>query len=162
MADETKSYPSISAKHWFALRKRFITGIPKDANPNFVSLALGTTQSVARIHIITPLKQVGILDKDNRPTDRAIQWRDDAQYPNVCKSIREEIYPQELLDLAPDDSIGLTTISQWFSNVTGLGAARAKKFAEFYLLLLAADPTKQIEVLDGATIKPRTNNAPAR
>jgi len=84
-------------------------------------VALGTSNDAALKNVIYPLRKVGIIDKDNKSTERAYRWRDNAQYPTVCKEIREEIYPQEILDLAPDSSIGLAAVTQWFANTLQIG-----------------------------------------
>lgn len=158
MADETKTYPAIPASHWFALRKKFVSSVPKELTPNYVMLALNTSEDSALKNVIYPLRKTGIIDKDNKPTERAYKWRDNAQYQAVCKNIREEIYPQELLDLAPDGSIGLSAVTQWFANTLQMGEGRAKRIANFYFLLLEADPTKENEILVTSITKPKTNN----
>ncbi len=91
------------------------------------------------------LRVTGIIDKDSKPTELAIRWRDDAQYPSVCNEIRQVVYPQELLDLAPDPSVSRQAIQTWFANHTGVGESGARKMAAFYGVLLDADPTKQAE-----------------
>jgi hypothetical protein len=86
-------------------------------------------------------------------------WRDDKQYSQVCKEIREDVYPQELLDLAPDVSIERSTVQTWFANHSEVGENAAKKLASFYLLMVEADPSKES---DTASVSTRTQSTGTR
>jgi hypothetical protein len=100
----------------------------------------------ARNNIIPYLKQVGIIDDENKPKERAKQWRDDQQYPKVCKDIINEVYPRELIDACPDPISDRGAAERWFSNETGAGQAAVRKMVAFYSLLSEADPSKAVEL----------------
>lgn len=144
MAAEVKrSYPSMPTPHWWSLRRKFRTAIPKEVTATYLAAALGMAANSAQTNIMPSLRTTGIIDNDGKPTSRAVSWRDDAKYAEVCEEIRKAVYPQELLDLAPDSSVGRQTIQAWFASHTGLGESGAAKMASFYLMLLEADPEKQ-------------------
>lgn len=160
MAEEKKSYPMMAASSWWVLRKKFRTTLPKDVTATYLASALNMNERSARNNILPSLRMTALVDKDGRPTDRAIKWRDDAQYPHVCKAILQEVYPQELLDLAPDTSTDRSAIQTWFANQTGVGENAARKLTAFFVLLLEADPAKETEGV-AATPAPRKRAAPA-
>lgn len=91
------------------------------------------------------LRLTGLIDQSGKTTDRAIKWRDDNQYAKVCETIREEIYPQDLLDLAPPNDLDRNVVQTWFANNTGGGASQAGKQASFYIMLCEGDPNKEGE-----------------
>jgi hypothetical protein len=157
-SDENKRYPDMSVGQWWALRKKFRNSIPKEVTKNYIASVLGMQEDSARANIIPTLYITGIIDKDGKPTDRARQWRDDSQYKQVCDSIRTEVYPQELLDIAHDTSADETMVKNWFANRTGHGNAATRKHAAFYMLLLEGDPSKESEPKI-ASVKPSQKNS---
>jgi hypothetical protein len=90
-----------------------------------------------------PLKKIGILDGKGNTTERAMEWRSDETYPAVCRTIISEIYPQELRDLYGSLQQLDSGLEDWFARYTGAGQSRVNRFAAFYRLLLAADPTQR-------------------
>lgn len=148
--DRRKTYPMMATTHWWSLRKRFRAAIPREVTPTYLASALGMNETSARANILPSLRATGIIDNDGKPTDRAVRWRDDAQYAAVCEEIRQGTYPGELLDLAPDPSVGRGVIQSWFANHTGMGESGAQKLTSFYVMLLDADPTKQADGGNGA------------
>jgi hypothetical protein len=83
---------------------------------------------------------VGLIDDSNRPTDRAMAWRDDEHYRQVTTEMLEAIYPQGLRDAAPPPDPDRDTVERWFLRDTGTGQAAAQRMARFYMLLAAGDP----------------------
>jgi hypothetical protein len=166
MADEgRKGFPMMATTHWWSLRKKFRAAIPRDVTPTYLASALGMNANSARTNILPSLRQTGIVDKDGKPTDLAVRWRDDTQYSTVCEDIRKSTYPQELLDLAPDSSTSRGVIQSWFANHTGAGESGAQKMTAFYQMLLEADPAKQLETgspTPAATRPPRNSKPTAR
>ena len=159
MAKDKKSYPTMPANNWWALRKKFRTSLPKEVTTTYLASALKMGEKSARNNILPGLRITGLIDEADKPTDRAVNWRDDKQYPQVCKEIREEVYPQELLDLAPDLSIDRATVQTWFAG-RGIGTSLASKHASFYLLILEADPLKESDITTAtASTKTRTSGA---
>lgn len=90
------------------------------------------------------LKTLGIIDEEGKTGERARQWRDDARYPAVCKEIREQVYPPELLHAVTGKNERAQAES-WFANKTGAGAGAVARMAVLYMLLLEADASKQPE-----------------
>jgi len=153
MAEEKegrKGYPSMPTTSWWALRRRFRSTIPKEVTTNYLASALNMGEESARNNILPSLRKTKIIDKDGKPTDRAVKWRDDAQYSKVCEEIRQELYPNDLLDLAPDATADRDQVETWFANHTGAGTSMVSKMASFYLMLCQADPTKEAEPASAA------------
>jgi hypothetical protein len=160
--DSRKTYPTMPTPHWWALRRKFRAAIPREITNNYLAAALGMSEKSAAANIMPSLKSTGIIDKDNKPTDIAVRWRDDTQYPSVCDDIRNTVYPQELLDLAPDSSVGRQVVQTWFANHTGAGESGAAKMTSFYLMLAEADPAKQIEAPQPTGAAAKQTPKPAR
>ena len=77
MADK-QTYPMISEKNWWDLRNQFKKTIPSNVNPSYVKSLLGfNSDDSARNNIILPLKQLGIIDEEGKPTALANEWRSD-------------------------------------------------------------------------------------
>ncbi|MCO5052612.1 MAG: DUF5343 domain-containing protein [Verrucomicrobiae bacterium] len=146
MADEKKtSFPKMPTKNWWALRDKFKQTIPTTVTDNYVASVLNMTQDSARANVLTPLKLVGIVTAEGKPTELAKQWRDDQQYPKVCETIRNSVYPKELLEAFHSPTEVTEGIERWFMNHSGVGAPAAKMFASFYVLLCEADFSKAKE-----------------
>lgn len=156
--EEKKSYPTMAVKNWFALRKRFKTSIPKEVTANYLASAVGMSILSAQKNILPYLRLTGLIDQDGKTTERAVKWRDDSQYQKVCETIREEVYPQELLDLAPPNNLDRNTVQTWFANNTGGGASQAGKQAVFYMMLCDADLGKESDVVT-PSVKPKAKKA---
>jgi hypothetical protein len=142
MAEQKKTYPMLPTAHWWALRKKFKQSIPGVVTDGYLATVLQMQANSARANVLPYLKDVKIIDNDGKTGDRAKQWRDDARYPAVCKEILEEVYPAELRD-AVTDSSERDKAESWFAHETGTGEAAAGRMAQFYTLLLEADPAKQ-------------------
>ena len=161
MADESKRvYPGMPATNWWALRKRFKATPPKEVTPTYIASALSMTTQSASANVIPGLRATGLIDKAGKPTDLAFRWRDDKQYAQVCEDIRNSVYPQELLDLAPDASSERTPVQSWFARHLRVGDAAARKYTAFYFLLLDADPAKEVDNGQTAAARPRAKSTP--
>jgi hypothetical protein len=148
MAVEKKiSYPKIPRNNWFLLRDRFKQRTPERVSPSYVATALNMSEASASANIIPPLRAFGLIDDEGKPTDLAYDWRDDSKYAEVCKTIFENVYPQELRDIFHDpDKIDPVGISGWFARQTKSGEAAAKKSAAAYVMLFEADLSKAKEL----------------
>jgi len=145
MAEESKkTYPSIPIKHWWALRDKFKQSIPASVTPGYIATTLGMQERSAKANIIPYLVMLGLIDQDGKPTERAVNWRDDEHYPEVCKQIRQELYPRELLDAIPGPSVDRDAVERWFANKLGVGEVAAKRMARVYELLSEAVPSKRV------------------
>lgn len=157
MANNDKTtFPTIPVKHWWVLRNRFIQSIPSAVTAGFLATALGMQERSAKANVLPGLIAFKLIDENGKPTDRAIQWRDDQQYPQVCEEIKREIYPQELIEALPGSSPDREAVERWFANKTGVGVAAARRMALVYLLLSEADPSHGEDVtLPKKTTKPK-------
>ncbi len=143
MADRT-SFPSIPAKNWWDLRQRFRASPPREVNAAYLSAVLSLTEKAAA-NLIPSLRTVGLIDDSGKPTERAGRWRDDEHYREVTREIISEVYPQQLLDVAPPDDHDPGAVKRWFMRETGTGEGRANILAAFYRLLAAGDPSGRDE-----------------
>ncbi len=79
---ENVNYPMISTSAWWTIRKKFVQTLPKNVTDTYLAGILGMEPTSAK-NMLPPLKKLGLIDNDGKPTELAIRWRDDAQYPNV-------------------------------------------------------------------------------
>jgi len=157
MTDEQKeTYPVIPAKHWWILRKRFQQSIPSTVTPGFLATALDMKEISAKTNIIPSLVMMGIIDQEGKPREeRAARWRDDVEYPEVCREIRNELYPRELLDAVPGPSVDRPAVERWFASRKGVGQKTAGRFALVYELLTTATVPEKRETSPRPT-KPKS------
>ncbi len=103
---EQNTYPSISEKNWWVLRDKFKSSLPAVVSATYVKtlLTLGSEDS-AKNNVIFPLKRLGLIDENYKPTQLANDWRLDDKYKSACDVMIKNIYPQELLDLFLGESI---------------------------------------------------------
>ncbi|XAH21485.1 DUF5343 domain-containing protein [Xylophilus sp. GW821-FHT01B05] len=140
------TYPKISRKLWWLLRDRFKKTVPSVVTPTLVMSLAPMADGSARSNVISPLRELGLLDEDNKPTEWATRWRHDDEYAAVCHEIRQKIYPSELIEAFPDaDSGQKKQIKTWFMKVGHVGEAAARMYTDTYLLLSQADPAKPEE-----------------
>ncbi len=143
---ESVIYIKFPSRIWWALRKKFYQSMPSRVTENYLSGILDIAANTAKLTLIPPLKKMGLIDGDGKPTERAIRWRDDEQYPDVCAEIRKELYPQELLDTFSGQDAPRSSVENWFARTTGVGESASRQMASFYLLLTDANPAKQENV----------------
>ena len=145
--EEKSSFPNIPLTHWWKLREKFKQTIPTSVNPGYISAALSMKENSAKANIMPPLIAFGIIDENGKPKERAISWRDDEKYSEICNEIRNEIYPNELLEALPPPTPDREGVIRWFSNRTGAGEVAVKKMSTTYLLICEADSTKSKDVI---------------
>lgn len=156
MAEVKRSYPMLPVAHWWSLRKKFKQSIPGVVTDNYLATVLSMSVDSARANVLPFLKTLGIIDDDGKTGERAKLWRDDGHYPEVCKSIIAEVYPQELIDAVPDPRQNREAAKRWFANHTGSGDSACGRMAALYTILVDADPAGQP---DGQKSKPETKAA---
>jgi len=142
MAEEQKTYPVIPITRWRELRNKFKQKIPSSVTPSYLASALSMEEKSAKSNVLPALVRCGIIDQDGTPLKRATSWRDDQEYPQVCKEIREEIYPTELLEALPGPSTDRSGVERWFAKKLGVGEKAVKRMAAVYELLWEADASK--------------------
>ena len=112
------TYPKISKKIWWLLRERFKKTIGSVVTPTFVISLAPMADASARSNVISPLRELGLLDGDNKPTELASRWRHDEDYAAVCHEIRKKTYPAELVEAFSDpDANQKEQIKSWFMKV---------------------------------------------
>jgi hypothetical protein len=156
MAENDKSFPKVTEAGWWKLRDLFKRRVPTNVTGSYLASALTMNEKSAKANIIGPLKKIGIIGDDGKPTDLAYDWRDDSKYPEVCKTILEKFYPQEVRDLYHDANQDLSGLATWFMNYARCGEVTARMYAAFYRLLLRADPNEQTAALAQPTASKTT------
>ena len=140
MAEQnSNSYPMISEKNWWAMRTKFKATLPSAATPSYVKnlLSLGSDAS-ANSNVISPMKRMGLLDDENKPTALAKDWRLDDKYGEVCSEIIKNVYPSELLDLFHDSNVDRNRAENWFMG-NGVGQGAAVKMAALFAILKSGE-----------------------
>ena len=135
-----KTYPYLPTKAWWTLRQKFNQSIPPQVTPPYLVAVLGGKETSAKGNVLPALKAVGLVDQDGATTNRAKLWRDDASYADVCREIREEIYPPDLLNAISGPSLDTDAAKRWFMTTTGCGDQAARKMAAMYSVLAEAVP----------------------
>ncbi len=142
--DKKAAFPLMPTTHWWTLRTKFQQSIPGVVTDSYVATVLSMQENSARANVLPYLKQVGIINDEGKPTDRAKKWRDNVQYRTVCKEIIKEVYPQELIDACPDPLSDRASAKRWF-GMTGAGEVAIRRMTSFYSILSEADPSKAPE-----------------
>ena len=137
MAEEKKSsFPMLPVAHWWSLREKFKQSIPGVVTENYLATILNIQANSARVNILPSLKTIGLIDSDGKTNQElAKAWRDDSNYAEVCKEIRERIYPEDLFSAVPNHSEDKEAVKRWFANQTGSGVSAVNKMASFYITL---------------------------
>ncbi len=148
---KNNSYPTISEKNWWTIREKFKASIPSVVSPTYIkSLLSMANDNSANSNVINPLRRVGLIDDDNKPTSLANEWRIDDKYKAVCDTIIQSVYPTELLDLFPDSNVDRASARTWFMS-QGVGQGAADKMVALFSLL------KSGEIKNGKTIGSKNN-----
>lgn len=132
---EKQIYPMISEKSWWQIRNQFKKTIPSVVNVSYLKSLLSLNSDQSARNIMAPLRQMGIIDVEGKPLQRATDWRSDTKYSEVCSAIISEIYPRELLDLFPGDQIDSSTAKAWFTDTCSLGDAASGKVMSTFSML---------------------------
>ena len=140
MAEQNNnSYPMISEKYWWAIRNKFRASVPTTVTPTYVTslLSLGSDAS-ANSNVIYPMKRMGLLDDENKPTALANDWRLDDKYGEACSVIIRNVYPTELLELFPNSTVDRNSAKNWFMR-NGVGQVAANKMVALFILLKSGE-----------------------
>lgn len=133
------TYPNIPEANWWALRRRFQQTMPREVDASYLATVLDISEAAAG-NLTGPLRALGLIDENGRPTDLAVAWREDEQYRQVTTTMLESVYPNGLRDAAPPPNPDRGAVTRWFSRATGAGQAYTERMARLYLLLAAGDP----------------------
>jgi hypothetical protein len=115
---KNSTFPMLPGAHWWVLREKFKQSIPGVVTDSYLAAALNMQAKSARVNVLPYLRDIGLIGDDNKTQALAKAWRDDSQYADVCRQIREKIYPDELRSAAPDPSKDRSVIERWFANHT--------------------------------------------
>jgi len=83
-----QSFQMLPVAHWWTLREKFKQSMPGIVTDNYLATALNTQPRSARVNVLPYLRDIGLIDSDGKTQDLAKAWRDDNQYAEVCKKIR--------------------------------------------------------------------------
>lgn len=133
MADK-QFFPMMPETSWWALRQQFKKTIPSLISVSYLKSLLGLTSDQSARNLLSPLKQMKIIDDDGKPLPRANDWRNDDKYQTVCQEILQEIYPNELLELFPEREVDSSSVKNWFMDVCAVGASAAGKNAATFVM----------------------------
>ncbi len=135
---EKQTFPRIPESNWWTLRNQFHKTLPTSVTTSYLKSLLNLTTDVAASNLLSPLKQIGLIDDEGKPTPRATNWRSDTKYSETCKEIIKEVYPSELIELYSGSNLNKNSIKEWFKNTTSLGEVAAGQCASMYILLQEA------------------------
>lgn len=129
--------------HWWALREKFKQSIPGVVTDGYLAATLNMQPKSARANVLPYLEDIGLIDNDGKTQELAKAWRDDHKYADVCKQMRELIYPDDLLAAAPNPAQDRKPAERWFANNTGAGTSAVRRMGQFYAILVEADVAKK-------------------
>jgi len=132
---EKQTYPRLPKSNWWTLRSQFKKTIPSIVTISYLKSLLNLDSEKSARNLLGPLKQLGLIDAENKPTQRANDWRDDKKYTEVCNSMVKEIYPSDLVDLFPDSEVDFEAVKNWFMHSGQLGEGAASQNAQMFVLL---------------------------
>jgi negative regulator of sigma E activity len=139
---KANTYPNISRRNWRLIRDALKRKVPSAITPGFVAAQSEMTDDSARANVIGPLRGLGLIDDNGKPTSLAERWRHDDEYSRVCEEILEKTYPEDLRDAFPtpgEEQRG--AIKTWFMKAGQVGEAAAAKAADTFLLLNERNPS---------------------
>ena len=154
-----RSYPYMPNSNWRDLRRRFNANPPRgDVDAAYLAGVLGITDRAAA-NVVPSLRDLGLIDQAGRTTDRAMAWRDDAQYAEVVGQMIEEIYPQALRDVAPPPDPNREAAKRWFMRDLNTGEPQGERLARFYVMLASGNPNAAEEQPAGVGPRATTRRA---
>jgi hypothetical protein len=140
--EKATTYPKIGKRIWLLLRQRLAKSMPTTVGPDFIVSISQMSDASAKSNVLSPLRDLGILDKENKPTELAQRWRHDDEYKTVCDEIRTATYPAALIEAYPEGKPEQREkIKSWFMKNSRVGEMAGKMFADTYILLSQADLT---------------------
>ena len=160
--DGRSSFPSISVKAWWELRRRFQKSVPSQVTVTYLQTVLQVQEKVAK-NLLPNIRAVGLIDADGKPTELAMEWRTDAGYTAATRKMLATVYPEELKDAVPIDDPDSSRAQTWFMKERRVGEGAATQMARLYALLCRGDVTAAEASLESTkSEKPRrTKRSPA-
>jgi hypothetical protein len=134
MQTRRATYPILPERWWWALRTRFKQTVPQKVTAAYLADVLNVGEETAAKIAMPAIRKLGLIDRAGKPQERAVRWRDDNRYKEVCAEIVRELYPEELENIAKDENDRQAT-EDWFAMETAAGSSAVKKMASMYFLL---------------------------
>lgn len=132
---EKQTFPRLPKSNWWTLRSQFKKTLPSLVTISYLKSLLSLDSEKSAKNLLNPLKQLGLIDEENKPTQRANDWRDDKKYLEVCNDMINDIYPKELIELFPDSEVDVEAVKNWFMHSGQLGEIAARQNAQMFVLL---------------------------
>jgi len=142
--NEKKTYPRLPAKNWWTLRERFKQTAPARVDANYLQSVLDLTSAASAGNLMGPLRTLGLIDEKGAPTERALDWRHDETYSEVCEAIVADVYPDSLRSAFPNPAGASAAVATWFARNTGAGQGAATGMAALFILLSDGDPAAKV------------------
>jgi len=152
-SQDAKSFQMLPVAHWWNLREKFKQSIPGIVTDNYLAATLNMKPDSARANVRPFLKDLGLIDDEGKTQDLARTWRDDSQYADACRQMRDRLYPEELISAFPKPSEDRAGVERWFANHTGKGQTAVRRMASIYAVIAEADISKRPETK--AKVEPR-------
>ena len=149
------SYPRIPESNWWKIRDQFKKTMPAAVTTPYLRSLLSLNSEKAASNLLGPLRRLGLIDEEYKPNDRANNWRNDAEYAEVCKDMLAEVYPQELRDLYSGQNLDRQAVADWFSHNARLGEGAASATAQMYVLLNEGVPRSSEAQTKKGEVKPK-------
>lgn len=137
MADKG-SFPQIPRTVWWGVRSLLDRSPNAKVDDGFLSADLGVQQSASKLYL-AELRRAGVINEDGKATPLGQKWRLDDTYGEAVEGLISAIYPEQLRQLGPIDSVDRTKVVAWFKS-QGLGDGAAKNKASTYFLLGSTVP----------------------
>ncbi len=114
--------------------------MPGRVDADYLQSVLGLTSAASAGNLIGPLRTLGLIDGDGGPTNRALDWRQDESYGQVCEEMLADVYPDTLRSAFPDPTVDPKGVTSWFGRNTGAGQNASSGMASLYALISSRDP----------------------
>ncbi len=147
---EASVLPNISESAWGKVRAQFARSLPAVVSTHYLGTVLNQKENSAAI-VLRNLRTLGLVDAEGRPTERAVDWRDDTHYAAACAAMLEDVYPAELRDIAPPPDPDREKVRQWLMRTRRVGAGAAGNLAATYSMIAKAELPSEKKVAQAAT-----------
>ena len=137
---EKSGYPQIPSTVWWGVRSILERSPKMTINERTLGVELNV-QEVAARQYVAELRKVGILNEDNKATPVAEKWRHEETYGEAIDEILRNVYPEELIEIAPRGFADRQKVVTWFTR-EGLGSGTAGNKAATYLLISSETPNE--------------------
>ena len=128
-------YPAMSAKNYWALRKKFQRSIPDEVTAASIASSLDIKTATVKESILPALQKMKLISANGTPKSLMTSWTDDDKYESACKDICEDVYPSSVRNLGYKTKTDQRSILSWFKKNSDATETKAKQMMAIYLLL---------------------------